>query len=433
MEVLGLRLGDVQAGSRRLFIVEGKGGRQRILPVSSRFFTVLGAYLDLDRERPATETENVLVVLIGARRGLPLSAAGLDEILDGAKDRAGLQHATCHELRHTCFTRLREAGMALEAIQAQAGHASIETTRIYLHLADGWLADEYRRAAEAIEAQIRRDRRPTDDSLTATPGRAGRGPGRRLPGRPARGRDVRHAPGDVPARSFLSRVGVNGWDKLSTAEQCATPLKDRRVAGWLMVTGRLRPSPDYLVLGKPLPGRDRGPPPPGVPSTVHHHVRPARLRPPRVSRLQWSALVKVAVLIGLAPDQITVEALSAGRAALITAIREHRPVGPGATHLTGALFGAHMVLFHAGVFDAPPCRQSPDQPAARAAAWAGVTPVLATTLLDYFAQTRMPLRPATMVRIEGVLREFACWLSQNAPSDRRVADLRRAHIEAYKL
>jgi integrase len=37
-------------------------------------------------------------------------------------------------LRHTCFTRLREAGMALEAIQAQAGHASIESTRIYLHL-----------------------------------------------------------------------------------------------------------------------------------------------------------------------------------------------------------------------------------------------------------------------------------------------------------
>ncbi len=38
-----------------------------------------------------------------------------------------------------------------------------------------------------------------------------------------------------------------------------------------------------------------------------------------------------------------------------------------------------------------------------------------------------------MVRIEGVLREFACWLSQKAPEVRRVADLRRAHIEAYKL
>ena len=41
-----------------------------------------------------------------------------------------LQVATCHQLRHTCFTRLREAGMALEAIQAQAGHASIESTRL---------------------------------------------------------------------------------------------------------------------------------------------------------------------------------------------------------------------------------------------------------------------------------------------------------------
>ena len=44
--------------------------------------------------------------------------------------------------------------MALEAVQAQAGHASIESTRIYLHLADDWLAWQYRRAAEAIDAQL---------------------------------------------------------------------------------------------------------------------------------------------------------------------------------------------------------------------------------------------------------------------------------------
>jgi integrase/recombinase XerD len=43
--------------------------------------------------------------------------------------------------------------MALEAVQAQAGHVSIESTRIYLHLADDWLASPYRRAAEAIDAQ----------------------------------------------------------------------------------------------------------------------------------------------------------------------------------------------------------------------------------------------------------------------------------------
>jgi hypothetical protein len=42
--------------------------------------------------------------------------------------------------------------MALEAVQAQAGHASIESTRVCLHLANDWLATEYRRAAELIDA-----------------------------------------------------------------------------------------------------------------------------------------------------------------------------------------------------------------------------------------------------------------------------------------
>ena len=92
------------------------------------------------------------MVLKGPRRGQPLSAEGLDEIMAGARARAGLAHATCHELRHTCLTRLREAGMALEAVQAQAGHRSIESTRIYLHLTNDWLAGQYRRAAALIDA-----------------------------------------------------------------------------------------------------------------------------------------------------------------------------------------------------------------------------------------------------------------------------------------
>jgi integrase/recombinase XerD len=154
-EVLGLRLGDVRAGERRLFVAEGKGGAQRIVPVSSRFFASLGSYLE--GERPAAcATDRVFVVLKGSRRGLPLSPAGLDEIIDGARRRAGLERLTCHQLRHTCFTRLREAGMALEAIQAQAGHRSIESTRIYLHLANDWLAGEYLRAVQVIDAEVAR-------------------------------------------------------------------------------------------------------------------------------------------------------------------------------------------------------------------------------------------------------------------------------------
>ncbi|CAN5908713.1 site-specific tyrosine recombinase XerD [soil metagenome] len=151
-EVLGLRFEDVNAGERRVFIAEGKGGHQRIVPISSRFFTALAAYLADERPEGAT-TDRIFVVLKGPRRGQPLSAAGLDEIVAGARRRAGIEHLTCHQLRHTCFTRLREAGMALEAIQAQAGHRSIESTRIYLHLANDWLAGEYRRATEAIDAQ----------------------------------------------------------------------------------------------------------------------------------------------------------------------------------------------------------------------------------------------------------------------------------------
>jgi integrase/recombinase XerD len=151
-EVLGLRFEDLRPGERRVFVADGKGGHQRLVPMSARFFASTAAYLDAERPGDA-DSEMVFVVLKGPHRGRPLTAKGLEEVLDGARRRAGLEHATCHELRHTCLTRLREAGMALEAVQAQAGHRSIESTRIYLHLANDWLAGEYRRAAEAIDAQ----------------------------------------------------------------------------------------------------------------------------------------------------------------------------------------------------------------------------------------------------------------------------------------
>lgn len=167
-EVIGLRLDDLRVPERRVFIADGKGGHQRLVPISRRFFDHVTTYLDSERPTDA-DTGHLFVVLKRPRRRQPLTAAGLDEVLDGARRRAGLVHATCHELRHTCLTRLREAGMALEAVQAQAGHASIESTRIYLHLADDWLASQYRKAAEAIDAQVF-----ADHPLTAMPARSQR-------------------------------------------------------------------------------------------------------------------------------------------------------------------------------------------------------------------------------------------------------------------
>ncbi|MDA8046542.1 MAG: tyrosine-type recombinase/integrase [Actinomycetota bacterium] len=151
-EVLGLRLGDIQVAERSLFIADGKGGRQRITPISNVFFAVVGDYLRCERPANAS-TDRVFVTLKGPSRGQALSAEGVDVIMRGARQRAGLQRATCHQLRHTCLTRLREAGMALEAVQAQAGHISIESTRIYLHLTNDWLAREYHRASELIDAE----------------------------------------------------------------------------------------------------------------------------------------------------------------------------------------------------------------------------------------------------------------------------------------
>jgi hypothetical protein len=63
------------------------------------------------------------------------------------------------------------------------------------------------------------------------------------------------------ARTFFTRVGADGWAGLPLAAQCDLPLKERRVLGWMMVTGRLRPSPDYLVACRPYIGE----------IAAHHH------------------------------------------------------------------------------------------------------------------------------------------------------------------
>jgi len=234
------------------------------------------------------------------------------------------------------------------------------------------------------------------------------------------------------ARMFFTRVGVEGWARLSLAEQCALPLKDRRVVGWLIVTGRVRPSPDYLVACRPYLGEV---------AAHHHRVFHERFRATSaelgfdriVTRLQWSALAKVAAVSGLTIEHLTATTIQAGQHALAAAIGRHRPDSHGVKALSAALFGAQTTLFHLGVLDSPPRKTTPNRSAERAAAWTAAPPRLAATLTGYIAQTRLSLRASTMVRVEGVLREFAGWLAQHAPEVDCVADLRRRHIEGYKL
>ena len=166
----------------------------------NRFFAAVGDYLH--DERPP-QSPRIGCSWCSRARGAAsrCPSEGLDEIIAGARRRAGLEHGTCHQLRHTCLTRLREAGMALEAVQAQAGHRSIESTRVYLHLTNDWLAGEYRRAADADRG---RPPRPSSSPsrnapMTAVEPLAGRGPparvaarvgGARGPGTAAGGHDA---------------------------------------------------------------------------------------------------------------------------------------------------------------------------------------------------------------------------------------------------
>ena len=234
------------------------------------------------------------------------------------------------------------------------------------------------------------------------------------------------------ARMFFARVGPEGWARLPLAAQCALPLKDRRVVGWLIVTGRLRPSADYLVACRPYLGEV---------AARHHRAFYERFAAtsaelgfdPIVTRLQWSALAKVTALAGLGPGQVTQAVIDEGRQALTAAIGRHHPGSHGPKALSAALFGLQTTLFHLGVLGTAPRKTSPDRSAERAAQWASAPPLLASTLAGYIAQVRLSLRASTMVRVEGVLREFACWLAANAPEVACVADLRRRHIEAYKL
>lgn len=146
-EGLALEESDVNPSQGTVRVREGKGGHERICCVAPLFFQVLARYQC--EERPATSTR-LFLVLKGPQRGQPLSVSGLNTIIAHHRRLAETPHLTCHALRHTCLTMLREAGMSLEALQQQAGHQSLNTTRLYIHLTDQALRQEYFRVSDQL-------------------------------------------------------------------------------------------------------------------------------------------------------------------------------------------------------------------------------------------------------------------------------------------
>jgi len=145
-EVVKLTLKDVDFGQRTLFVREGKGGYERVVAISDFALNELLDYLN--KERPSSSSERVFLALKGPHRGQPLKIAALDTIIKYHRRQAKTPGVQCHRMRHTCFTRLRQGGMSLEALQAQAGHKSIISTRVYLHLCPRELQREYFQMSE---------------------------------------------------------------------------------------------------------------------------------------------------------------------------------------------------------------------------------------------------------------------------------------------
>jgi len=143
-EVRGLVLADVDVGARQVKVL-GKGSKQRVVPVDRAFFAELTTYLR--RERPAgLATPECFVVLRGPTAGNAMSEAGLRRIFRTHRSRSGATRVRAHRLRHTFGTELAAAGVDLLVLRELMGHAHVETTASYVHLAPETVAAEWARA-----------------------------------------------------------------------------------------------------------------------------------------------------------------------------------------------------------------------------------------------------------------------------------------------
>jgi integrase/recombinase XerD len=123
--------------------VQGKGSKQRLVPVGAKVRATLRAYLD--GERAARAKPRCAEVIVN-RAGVAMSRMGAWKIVRKLCAEAGLdpEGISPHTFRHTFATHLIEAGADLRAVQELLGHADISTTQIYTHLDQDYLREVHR-------------------------------------------------------------------------------------------------------------------------------------------------------------------------------------------------------------------------------------------------------------------------------------------------
>lgn len=117
----------------RLLIVEGKGSKERIVPVSPVAARLIEEWIP-QRNRLDIKPKGRDVIFLN-RRGAPLTRVMIFYIIKQLAELAGIRkNVSPHTLRHSFATHLLEGGANLRAIQEMLGHETIATTELYLHL-----------------------------------------------------------------------------------------------------------------------------------------------------------------------------------------------------------------------------------------------------------------------------------------------------------
>ena len=129
-EVVGLDVDDVDAGERTA-LLDGKGGKQRLVPVGRPALRALETYLVRARPGLAAKGRGTPAVFLNARGGR-LSRQTAWQVLKTAAERAGITAVVSpHTLRHSFATHLLEGGADVRVVQELLGHASVTTTQVY--------------------------------------------------------------------------------------------------------------------------------------------------------------------------------------------------------------------------------------------------------------------------------------------------------------
>jgi integrase/recombinase XerD len=140
-ECLSLTIHDIIGVENKLRIRDGKGSKDRIVPLASTMLEDLRNYWAFHRHplllfphagRGDNDPQKLQDRMHHATAPMPVSS--LQRLMLVARKELNLPDATIHTLRHSFATHMMENGASLHAIQAILGHANIATTEIYLHL-----------------------------------------------------------------------------------------------------------------------------------------------------------------------------------------------------------------------------------------------------------------------------------------------------------